>query len=86
MRPTEPRPDAGAAWRTLAAGFGVLLAPTTWIALAHIIMTAQRGVICGASEGLGHCWACYAAPMLALAAVACWRMAAATPKPARVRG
>ena len=49
------------------------------VALRHIIMTAQRGVICGVESG--HCWACYAAPLLALAALAVWR----APRPGYVR-
>jgi hypothetical protein len=87
MRISQHRPDAGAAWRRMAVVFSALFAPTTAIALAHVMETAQRGVICGVtgSGGLDHCWACYAAPMLALAAVASWLRAATAPSPARVR-
>jgi hypothetical protein len=85
MRTNQRRPDPGAAWRRLAIGLLALCAPTSLIALGHIIETAQRGVICGASDGLAHCWACYAAPMLALAAIACWRVAATMPSPVHVR-
>lgn len=86
MDQAEPHSATEPAARGLAAGFATLCAPTMAIALGHMLQTAQRGVICGmsATDG-GHCWACYAAPLLALAALACWRFAPSTPRPAYAR-
>ena len=66
-----------------AVGLAALVPPTTAIAVGHVLATAHRGVICAAAAGPGHCWACYAAPMLVLAAIAA--LAAATEqRPVRV--
>jgi hypothetical protein len=81
MEKTEHHLGAGASRRSLAVGLAALCAPTTAIALAHMLETAQRGVICGISHaGGGHCWACYAAPILALAAIVSWRRDKTTPR------
>lgn len=56
------------------AALAVGAAGTAGVALAHIWTTSQRGVICGLDQaGDAHCWACYAAPLLALAALSLWR-------------
>jgi hypothetical protein len=75
MDQTEHHLGAAAGWRGLAVGLAALCASTIATALAHMLETAQRGVICGISHaGGGHCWACYAAPILALATIASWRL------------
>ena len=80
MDKSEHHSGVGASLRSLAVGLAALCAPTTGAALAHMLQTAQRGVICGVSQADGgHCWACYAAPILALAAVISWRLGKATP-------
>ena len=83
MDKASPEFDTGRAARRLAAGFLALSAIAGAVALAHLLETARRGVICGVSAG--HCWACYAAPMLALAAALAWQVAKAAPRPIRVR-
>lgn len=45
---------------------------TTAAAMLHIGESLLRGPICGTPSD-GHCWACYAAPILAALAVAAWR-------------
>ena len=78
--------DLGRAARRLAAGLLALSAIPGAVALAHVLETARRGVICGVSAtGGDHCWACYAAPMLALAAALAWQVAKMAPRPIRVR-
>lgn len=74
---------ARGAW-LLAAGLASLCAFATGVALAHMLQTAQRGVICGLTDG-GHCWACYAAPILASAAIVSWRVARSGRRLARAR-
>lgn len=55
------------------AALAAAAAGTAGVALAHIWTTSQRGVICGLDQaGDAHCWACYAAPLLALAALSLW--------------
>jgi len=72
--------------RRVAAGFATLSALAGVVAVDHMLLTAQRGVICGLSDGgFGHCWACYAAPLLVPAAAAAWRAANSAPRPARAR-
>lgn len=79
MDKTEHHPDIGTSLLSLAVGLAALCAPTTGAALAHMLQTAHRGVICGISQtGGGHCWACYAAPILALGAIVSWRLAKST--------
>ena len=81
MDETEQHSGEGTSRRSLAVGLAVLYAPTTATALAHMLETAQRGAICGISQaGGGHCWACYAAPLLALATIISWRLDKATPE------
>ncbi len=75
MPKVESRRRQGPPWHGPAVGLAALVPPTTAIALAHMLATAHRGIICGATAGPGHCWACYAAPMLALAAMAAWALA-----------
>lgn len=61
---------AVAALAAAAAGFA-------GVAIAHIWTTAQRGMICGLDKASdSHCWACYAAPLTALAALTLWRATA----------
>lgn len=82
MRPLRPRPEA---WFAVSAALATAAVAAMAVAIAHVLETAQRGVICGmASSGLEHCWACYATPLLALAAVGAWR-AAASPAAAPAR-
>jgi hypothetical protein len=70
--------------RLLAAGLASICAVASGVALSHMLETARRGVICGVADG-GHCWACYAAPLLGLAAAASWGWAKTLPRPARAR-
>lgn len=78
--------DLGRAARRLAAGLLALSAITGGVALAQVVETARRGVICGVSAaGSNHCWACYAAPMLALAAALAWQAAKMAPRSIHVR-
>jgi hypothetical protein len=84
MRPLR---SPSQAWFAASAALATAAAAAMAVAIAHILETAQRGVICGVvSSGLEHCWACYATPMLALAAIAAWRAArSSAPAPARAR-
>jgi hypothetical protein len=84
-RPQYPLAQS-AGWQAAAIGLTTSAAGTAAVAAAHMLETAQRGMICGAtSGGLGHCWACYAAPLLALAAITAWRQANLRMSPARAR-
>jgi len=75
-----------ARWRLTAVASASASVASAAVAAAHMLETAQRGAICGAaSTGLGHCWACYAAPLLGLAAIAAWRQARLQLSPARAR-
>lgn len=86
MDKASPEFDLAGVARRLAAGLLALSAITGGVALAHVLETARRGVICGVSATAnGHCWACYAAPMLALAAALAWRIAKTAPRPIRVQ-
>ena len=86
MFTAAPPHTESSAWRALAASLAAFVPPTTAIALAHVVAAAQRGMICGSTSAqAGHCWACYAAPMLTLAVIACWRLANAAPRPAHAR-
>lgn len=86
MDKASPEFDVGGAARRVAAGLLALSAITGGVALAHMLETARRGVICGVSAaGSDHCWACYGAPMLALAAALAWRVAKTAPRSIRVR-
>ena len=72
--------------RRMAAGLATLSALAGGVAVDHMLAIAQRGVICGLPDGgMGHCWACYAAPLLALAAAGAWRAAERAPRLIRVR-
>ena len=72
-------------WSAAAAGLAVAATGATMIAAHRLWIAALYGAICGDRAGsVAHCWACYAAPMLALAAVAAWRRAARA-DPVRVR-
>ena len=51
-----------------AAALGSAAAGSSAIAAAHLWRVASYGVICG--QEAGHCAACFAAPMLALASLA----------------
>ncbi len=72
MRSPRPAPAPAEAFRRSAIGFAALSAPVALIAGRHMALTATYGPICGLP---GHCWACYAAPALALAALMCWVIA-----------
>ena len=86
MLKLEPPLTAGSAWRALAVSLAALVPPTAAVALARILATAQRGMICGSTTaGAGHCWACYAAPMMAVATLASWRLADTAPRPVHAR-
>ena len=64
-------------WRGAAAALAAAATGSIPVAAAHVWATAQRGVICGVEPG--HCWACYAAPLFALGALALWRVAQRAP-------
>lgn len=70
--------------RLLAAALASLCAVVTGVAFVHMIETARRGVICGLADG-GHCWACYAAPILGFAAIVSWGWTKTLPNLARAR-
>jgi hypothetical protein len=77
--------QAFARWAALlAAGLACMSALASGVALVHMLRTAQRGVICGLADG-GHCWACYAAPVLAYAAIVAWGWSRMAPRPVRAR-
>jgi len=61
-------PTSGRAWVGTAIGLAAAAAAAASVAMRHIWISAQYGPICGMEAG--HCWACHAAPLLALAALA----------------
>lgn len=67
----QPDPSRPSPLPAVAALLGASALVTGAIAAAHMWLTAQRGPICGVSDG-GHCWACYVAPLLAMAALTAW--------------
>lgn len=77
--------QAFAGWADLLAvslaSLGVLAGG---FAIDHMLRTAQQGMICGLADG-GHCWACYAAPLLGYAAIVAWGWARTAPEPVRAR-
>ena len=82
-QPASPRPSHLLA---AAALLGASALVTGAIAAVHMWLTALRGPMCGPSDG-GHCWACYAAPLLAMAALTAWQAhrGSLTPVVARAR-
>lgn len=74
MPRSQPADPAVSALFAAVAALAAAAAGTAGVALAHIWTTSQRGVICGLDQaGDAHCWACYTAPLLALAALSLWR-------------
>lgn len=73
-------------WLAAAAALASAAVASTGVAALHIWSTSQYGVICGSggSETL-HCWACYASPLLAIAALGAWRAHRTAPAKARAR-
>ncbi|CAN5673943.1 hypothetical protein BH10PSE5_BH10PSE5_07360 [soil metagenome] len=69
-----------------AALLGASALVTGAIAAGHMWLTDLRGPMCGPSDG-GHCWACYVAPLLAMAALTAWQAhrGRLTPVQARAR-
>ncbi|WP_310541137.1 hypothetical protein [Phenylobacterium sp.] len=68
---SQPDPSRPSPLQAAAALLGASALVTGVTAAAHMWLTAQRGPICGVSDG-GHCWACYVAPLLAMAALTAW--------------
>lgn len=80
------QPSAPFPWLAAAAAMASAAVGATGVAALHIWTTSQYGVICGAGGGEAlHCWACYAAPLLAVAALGAWRAHRTAPARARAR-
>ena len=67
----QPDPSRPSPLQGVAALLGASALVTGAIAAAHMWLTALRGPICGVANG-DHCWACYVAPLLAMAALTAW--------------
>lgn len=67
----QPAPTGPSHLLAAAGLLGASALVTGTIAGVHMWLTALRGPMCGAADG-GHCWACYAAPLLAMAALSAW--------------
>lgn len=81
----QPVPSRLAPLLAAAVALGVSAFVTGMIAANHIWLTALRGPICGVQDA-GHCWACYAAPLLAMAALTAWHAHRGGLTPAKARG
>jgi len=79
---TRPR---SALWLTACGALSAAAGSASSVAVGHMALTARYGVICGLDHG-GHCWACYAAPVLVAAAAAAWsRRPSKAPAALRIR-
>lgn len=68
----------------MAVGLAALSALSAAFGLHHALLVAQRGVVCG-SLNLAHCWRCYAAVALAMAAAVSWGFAKRLSEPVHAR-